>query len=297
MKRVIARWQTWWMRLFVLTVLAMLVLPVPKPFDLVLMSAPLALALVRPPRSGIAPAELAAPVRGRWVAINAPGSAVPSHGVKAYGQAYAVDLLQPSAGAPASIGWSWRTRAPQSYACFGAPVLAMADGTVVHVTDLWRDHRSRDTWPPLIWMMTVEAFARELAGAWAVLGNHVIVRHDDDTFSAYAHLRRGSVRVAAGDRVTTGQQLAEVGNSGNTSEPHLHVQLMDHPVPTAAAGVPMRWTDVTADPADRDPRWSTGDPKPSALPGFPQNGQLLSTTPELVKSDETCQVLRPASEA
>ncbi|MEU4625627.1 M23 family metallopeptidase [Actinoplanes sp. NPDC023801] len=278
MKRAIARWQTWWLRLFLITILAMTALSVPWPLDYLAMTAPLALAVVRPPRSGKAPVELAAPVRGRWIAINAPGTAVPSHGVKAYGQAYAVDLLQPSADAPASIGWSWRTRAPESFACFGAPVLAMADGTVVRVTDSWRDHRSRDTWPPLIWMMTVEAFARELAGASAILGNHVIVRHDDDTYSVYAHLRRGSTKVRAGDRVSTGQQLAEVGNSGNTSEPHLHVQLMDHPIPTAAAGLPMLWPDVTADPADRNPRWSTGDPKPSALPGFPQNGQLFEAT-------------------
>jgi hypothetical protein len=278
MKRAIARRQTWWLRLFIVTVLVMLVLPVPKPWDIMITAVPLLLTFVRPHRSERPPAELTAPVRGRWIAINAPGTAVPSHGVKAYGQTYAVDLLQPSVDAPAKIGWSPRTRAPESYSCFGAPVLAMADGTVERVTGFWRDHRSRDTWPPLIWMMTVEAFGREIAGASAILGNHVIVRHDDNTFSVYAHLRRGSLRVAAGDRVTAGQQLAEVGNSGNTSEPHLHVQLMDHPVPTAAAGVPMRWPDVITDPADRDPRWSTGDPKPTALPGFPQNGQLFEVT-------------------
>jgi murein DD-endopeptidase MepM/ murein hydrolase activator NlpD len=292
MKRAIARLQTWWLRLLVLTVAVKVVLDVPFLTGLAVSTIPLALLFVRPPRAERPPAELAAPVRGRWVAVNGPGSAVPSHGIRAYGQTYAVDLLQPSEDAPTKVGWSLRTRAPESYACFGAPVLAMADGTVERVTDFWRDHRSRDTWPPLIWMMTVEAFARELAGASGILGNHVIVRHDDDTFSAYAHLRRGSTKVRAGDRVTTGQQLAEVGNSGNTSEPHLHVQLMDHPIPTAAAGLPMLWPDVLTDPADRDERWSTGDPKPTALPGFPQNGQLFSA-----KSDASCQVLPTASES
>ncbi|MBW6438844.1 M23 family metallopeptidase [Actinoplanes hulinensis] len=275
MKRAIARGQTWWLRLFLLTVLVMTALPVPKPWDLLIIAVPLPLALVRPPRSERDPVELAAPVRGRWVAVNGPGTAVPSHGVRAYGQMYAVDLLQPSPDAPASIGWSLRTRAPESFPCFGAPVLSMADGTVERVTASRRDHRSRDTWPTLLWMMTVEAFARELAGASAILGNHVIVRHDDETFSVYAHLRRGSARIRTGDRVTAGQQLAEVGNTGNTSEPHLHVQLMDGPRPTAAAGVPMCWPGLVADPADRDARWSTGDPKPSALPGFPRNGQIF----------------------
>ncbi|GIF41510.1 M23 family metallopeptidase [Actinoplanes xinjiangensis] len=275
MKRAIARRQTWWLRLFVISVVVTLVLPdVPLLLDLPIKALLLALALVRPPRSTKPPVDLAAPVRGRWVAINSPGTGTPSHGVRAYGQTYAVDLLRPSPDAPTRIGWSPRTRAPGSYPCFGEPVLAMADGTVVAVTGNRRDHRSRDTWPTLIWMMTVEAFAREFAGASWILGNHIVVRHDDGTFSAYAHLRRGSARVRIGDRVAAGGQLAEVGNSGNTSEPHLHVQLMDDPCPTAAAGIPMHWPDLAFED-EKDPRWSTGDPKPTAVTGFPQNGQLF----------------------
>ncbi|MEU4693817.1 M23 family metallopeptidase [Actinoplanes sp. NPDC023714] len=274
MRRAIARLQTWWLRLFVLLVIVFLVVPVPAPLDLVLMAVPLALAFVRAPRSARPPVDAEPPVRGRWVAINSPGTAVPSHGVKAYGQMYAVDLLQPSPDAAAKIGWSMRTRAATSYACFGSPVFAMKSGIVVRATDRQRDHRSRDTWPSLIWMMTIEAFLRELAGAGRILGNHVIVQHDDGTFAAYAHLRRGSARVTAGDRVEAGRQLAEVGNTGNTSEPHLHVQLMDHAVPVAAAGVPMRWPDLIID-GETDARWSTGAAKPTALAGFPQNGQLF----------------------
>ncbi|MEZ7171746.1 M23 family metallopeptidase [Sporosarcina sp. OR05] len=38
-----------------------------------------------------------------------------------------------------------------------------------------------------------------------------------------AHMKEGSVAVAKGDTVTTGQLLGKVGNSGNTSEPHLHI--------------------------------------------------------------------------
>ena len=276
MKRAIARWQTWWIRLFMIAVIASTTLDIPRPYNWVLTAVPLLLAFVRPPRSTRPPVDLAPPVHGRWVAINGPGTATPSHGVKAYGQTYAVDLLQPSPGAAASIGWSPRTRPPGSYACFGAPVLAMAPGTVVRATDNQRDHRSRDTWPTLLWMMTVEGMVRELAGATRILGNHVIVDHGDGTWSAYAHLRRGSALVRPGDRVTAGQQLAEVGNTGNTSEPHLHVQLMDHPVPTAAAGLPMHWPDLITD-GERDPRWTTGDPKPTALAGFPQNGQIFET--------------------
>jgi hypothetical protein len=279
MRRVIARWQIVWLRLFVLAIVATPFLPIPPPFDLVFTATWFVVFLVRPPRSDRPPVDLAPPMRGRWVVFNSPGSAVPSHGVKAYGQAYAVDVLHPSPDASTSIGWSLRTRRPQSYSCFGEPVLAMSPGTVVRATGTQRDHHGRNTWPSIIWMLTIEAFVRELAGVSRILGNHVIVEHDDGICAAYAHLRHDSVTVRAGERVTAGQQVAEVGNTGNTSEPHLHVQLMDHPHPTAAAGVPMRWPDLIIDAAETDPRWTRGEPKPTALPDFPRNGQIFEARP------------------
>ncbi|MEE6296993.1 M23 family metallopeptidase [Georgenia wangjunii] len=277
MKRTIARWQTLWLRLFALAVITGVTLPtwLPARLDLVLVVGLFLLSLVRPPRSERAPVPLPAPVRGRWVALNSPGSAVPSHGVKAYGQTYAVDLLRPSSDARASLGWSLRTRRPESYPAFGEPVLSMAPGTVVAARDAARDHGARDTWPTVLWMMTIEGFVRELGGASRILGNHVIVAHDDGTYAAYAHLRRGSATVRTGERVTAGQQLGAVGNTGNTSEPHLHVQLMDHAIPQAAAGVPMLWPDLSVDPAERDARWGAGEPKATALAWFPPSGQIF----------------------
>ncbi|MEE6280829.1 M23 family metallopeptidase [Georgenia sunbinii] len=277
MRRAIARWQSWWVRLFVVAVLAGVILDIPRPLDLVLVATPFLLFLVRPPATDRAPVELAPPVRGRWVAINSPGSAVPSHGVKAYGQAYAVDLVQPSDGPTAPLGWL-RTRRSETYPAFGQPVRAMAPGAVVRVRNGWRDHRARDTWPAVLWMLSVEGFIRELVGTSGLFGNHVVVAHDDGTYAAYAHLRRGSVGVRPGERVASGTTIAEVGNTGNSSEPHLHVQVMDDARPTAAAGIAMSWTGLAVDPTEQEARWRTGDPKPGAQAGFPQNGQVFEAT-------------------
>lgn len=278
LRRGVARWQTWWVRLFILTVLAMSVAPLPRLWAVICMVVPLLLFLVRPPARRPEPTELRAPVRGRWIAFNSPGSRVPSHGVRAHGQMYAVDLLRGDADAPQGPGRTLLGRSPEDYPSFGAPVLAMAAGTVVHVTDHLRDHRARDSWPGLIWMMTLEGFLRLLGGAPAILGNRVIIRHDDSTFSAYAHLRRASVTVRPGDRVDVGQAVGHVGNTGNSSEPHLHVQLMDRPRPESATGLPMRWSGVEVDPDRLSFRWSTGYAKPSAVPGFPANGQYFEAT-------------------
>jgi len=70
-------------------------------------------------------------------------------------------------------------------------------------------------------------------------------------YAALAHLRRGSVLVRPGDRVAAGQPLAACGNSGNSSEPHLHFQLMDHPSVLLAAGLPLRFASYRVGDADR----------------------------------------------
>jgi murein DD-endopeptidase MepM/ murein hydrolase activator NlpD len=67
----------------------------------------------------------------------------------------------------------------------------------------------------------------------------VIADRMSGAFVALAHLRAGSIQVRAGDEVTVGPQLAECGNSGNSTQPHVHLQVMDGPDPNVARGVPM----------------------------------------------------------
>jgi murein DD-endopeptidase MepM/ murein hydrolase activator NlpD len=68
----------------------------------------------------------------------------------------------------------------------------------------------------------------------------VIVRRDGDAevHAAFAHLATGSVRVAPGQRLTKGDVIGLVGHTGNSTAPHLHVQLMDGPDPRTARPLP-----------------------------------------------------------
>jgi murein DD-endopeptidase MepM/ murein hydrolase activator NlpD len=132
-------------------------------------------------------------------------------------------------------------RRPECFPAFGQPVLAPADATVVRVAQRSRDHWSRNSWPALLFLL-VESALRELTGPGRILGNHVVLRLDGSgRYVLLAHLRRGSVRVQAGARVRAGERIAECGNSGNSSEPHLHIQVMDHVQPIIAAGLPMEF--------------------------------------------------------
>jgi murein DD-endopeptidase MepM/ murein hydrolase activator NlpD len=186
------------------------------------------------------PVEVAAPVAGRWVAVDSPADKFPSHGLHAYGQTYAIDLVhEPVDGARPEFGRGPAFRRPEEFPAFGQPVLAPADGVVVRVHGRERAHRSRSSWGSLLYLV-VEGSLREFTGPGRVLGNHVALDLGDGVCAVVAHLHRGSLRVAAGQRVRVGEQVADCGNSGNSTEPHLHFQLMDHPSVLFAAGLPFR---------------------------------------------------------
>jgi hypothetical protein len=211
------------------------------------------------------------PVRGTWRAVNRPASRVPSHGTHAYGQTYAIDLVF----GPEGEFRPWRplARRPGDYPGFGQPVLAAAPGQVVRVRQGQRDHWSRTSVPGLLYMLA-EGTVRELLGAGRLVGNHVVVDIGDGRYAMYAHLQRHSAQVRPGDRVTAGQPIARCGNSGNSSEPHLHFQIMDRSRPAFAAGLPFRFN---AHKAATDGKAATDSEdtarEPSVAP--PRNGELL----------------------
>jgi hypothetical protein len=186
-----------------------------------------------------------APVRGRWMALNSPASTVPSHGLRAYGQAYAIDLVhEPVAAARPEFASGPAFRTNQEYPAFGQPVFAMTSGTVVRASGWRRDHRARSNSWSLLYLFA-EGMVREIGGPGFILGNHVIIRSDDGVFAAIAHLQRGSVSVQVGDRVEAGVQIGRCGNSGNSSEPHVHAQLMDRRSLLIAQGLPMAFAGIT----------------------------------------------------
>ncbi|MGW2015950.1 M23 family metallopeptidase [Streptomyces sp. NPDC001927] len=190
--------------------------------------------------------EVDPPVTGRWSALNSPADRTPSHGTHQYGQTYAIDIVEEDEQRPRpAFARLWPVARPsEDFPAFGAPLLAVADATVVHAEDRQRDHLSRNSLPAVAYLMLVESAVRLLAGARRVTGNHLVLDLGDGTYAMYAHLKRGSLAVRAGDRVVAGQELARCGNSGNSTEPHVHFQLMDGPDLTTARGLPFTWRGV-----------------------------------------------------
>lgn len=191
--------------------------------------------------------DIGSPVTGRWRALNSPTSRVPSHHVHGWSQTYAIDLIyDPAEESGPAFGWWPIARRPHEFPGFGQPVLSPVDGTVVSASTAARDHWSRTS--PLALAYLVLEGVRELIGPLGVLGNHLVLRRDDGVCVLLAHLRRGSLRVGVGDRIRCGDRLAECGNSGNSTEPHLHCQVMDRPSVWIAAGLPFRIENASLPP-------------------------------------------------
>ncbi|MEU6486186.1 M23 family metallopeptidase [Streptomyces sp. NPDC046887] len=214
--------------------------------------------------------ETLPPVTGTWTAVNSPADRAPSHGTHQYAQTYAIDVAAEAEGPDGrprpGFAWVWPlARRNEAFPAFGAPILAVADATVVTASDGARDHLSRNSLPGVLYLLLIESVGRTLGGLPAILGNHVVLDLGGGTYAAYAHLRRGSVTVRPGERVAAGQRIGRCGNSGNSTEPHLHFQLMDGPDARTAHGVPFTWHGVGV-PKNRT-RFTTPAPERADRPG------------------------------
>ena len=207
--------------------------------------------------SGPDAVELALPFTGRWLVQNSPASRIPSHGTELFGTSHAIDFVPVGPDgrrAPRTIASLLGTERPESFTGFGRPILSPVAGEVVATHDGEPDHVARRS-PVALFAYALTQPSRIRAGAPAIAGNHVVLRVSEGVL-LLAHLRAGSVRVRVGQQVAVGEQLGECGNSGNSTEPHVHVQVSDSLAPDAR-GIPLLFS------------------RPVGGPWLPRNGEIV----------------------
>ncbi|WP_129308168.1 M23 family metallopeptidase [Streptomyces sp. L2] len=169
------------------------------------------------PTSGVAPLNLSPPVRsGTWYASESccgnthhRRGLAPINGRFDVPQRFAIDWYRVG-----EHGQTWAGDPGQltSYLSYRQPVVAAAGGRVVEVQDGIADNPPPAT-PPV---PPIED----------TVGNHVTLEVAPGRYLLYAHLTPGSLTVREGERVRAGQVLGLIGNSGNSTTPHLHFQVM-----------------------------------------------------------------------
>jgi hypothetical protein len=183
--------------------------------------------VVGPPLSG-----------GSWVAVNGccglsphRGAMLPMGGRINGSERYAIDWSRFDLKARPIVDVQKGTQATsqgdptknESYYTFGQPAIAVADGTVVTAVNNLPEAPPKTFLPlPL----------KDLGG------NRIVLKIRDGVYVLYGHLMTGSITVKPGDTVKRGDVIARLGNSGNTSESHLHFHVMNGPEPLTATNLP-----------------------------------------------------------
>lgn len=189
------------------------------------------------------PITYRAPVNGRWFVV-ASGD-VSQHHRWVVSSEYALDIARMNADMRTYTGDGTHF---SDYVTFRQPVVAVADGVVVAIRNDRAENEATlrqpgEAFDAYMQRVVETQQATIMQGGFdAVVGNYVLIRHASGEHSLYAHLHQSSVRVNVGDTVTAGAQIAEAGSSGNSTEPHLHFQLIDGPDLNTARGLPITFT-------------------------------------------------------
>ncbi|MBK8447294.1 MAG: M23 family metallopeptidase [Micropruina sp.] len=182
------------------------------------------------------------PGGGRWQVRNSPARRVPSHGTHLLGSTFAIDLVPVDArGRSGPITWRTllATEDPSRFVGWGRPVWAPVAGVVALVHDGEPDGPVRRS-PVAYPAFALTQGARVSRGVGGVAGNCVVITvAPGGPHLLVAHLRRGSVAVGVGDRVAVGQAVGQCGNSGNSTQPHVHLQVTDSLDYATARGLPL----------------------------------------------------------
>ncbi|ABU58317.1 peptidase M23B [Roseiflexus castenholzii DSM 13941] len=213
--------------------------------------------------------SFALPFEGTWKVVNGGIRKQTSHSWILVGQRYAYDFVVVDESGKT---YQDSTEKPKDYFAFGRSIIAAEDGVVADVRDNIRDYF--------------------LAGkGWVdittpdIRGNYVLIKHDTERYTLYAHLKVGSITVKKGETVVSGQKIGECGHSGHSSEPHLHFQLQDRADFYTAISLPVKF---------RNFERSKGNIKECVVSGFVERDYLVRNIDHCTSGIiETTEFIKP----
>lgn len=186
------------------------------------------------------------PVHGIWITPHSPGTKVPSHGTSNFGESYAIDFVMIKdndplkkpyqsnffrylfLGLPLSDFYGW-----------GQTIYSPVEGEVISVVDSVEERNPVKIFNDIINMIKVtNNYTKNGGSADLIAGNYVLLKSSSDLYVLLAHMKKGSVIVKPGQKVQANQPLGQLGHSGNSTMPHLHMQFMNSKDFKTAVGIP-----------------------------------------------------------
>lgn len=212
------------------------------------------------------------PFKGEWVAVNGCYTKEYSHSWSIPTQRYAYDFIILD-----EEGKSYSSDATnvKDYYCYNQPILSPADGIVVEVVNKAEDSM-------------IFGNGKFYSKAKHIAGNYIVIKHDEHEYSTFAHLKKDSIIVKLGDKVKKGQIIGNCGNTGNSTEPHLHFQLQNNKSFYNSFGLPILFENIKL---STHPKYGVFDTREfisreNILPGRVSRGYKVSE----LKIPETMEV-------
>jgi murein DD-endopeptidase MepM/ murein hydrolase activator NlpD len=168
------------------------------------------------------------PFEGKWSVVNGGVDKELSHSWVIPSQRYAYDFLiidnngKSFSGDPKKV---------ENYYCYGQNIIAPEDGIVVSVCDKWEDSKVYGNG-------TLDNLIKDICG------NSITIKHNESEYSFIAHIMPKSILVNVGQQVKKGEVIAKCGNSGHSTEPHIHFQLNDGKSFYTSAGLPIEFDNI-----------------------------------------------------
>jgi len=170
--------------------------------------------------------ELSFPLKdGEFCIVHGGSDVIVNHHYNVSAQRYALDIIQLN-----NVGLNRNKAVPKildDFNIYRTKVYSPCNGIVIEAVNQYPD------------------LQLGLTDSEHLAGNYVLVaKEETNVLVLLAHLKKDSIKVKAGDFVKTGQQLGEVGNSGNTSEPHLHIHALVNQsgdILFSGQGIPMKF--------------------------------------------------------
>lgn len=165
------------------------------------------------------------PLQGEWKSLRSPGH-----------YPYAFDFVQmndkrKSSHNSSKLKFFVSGISSSRFFCWNKPVFAPIDGKIIRVGNGWKDHEYTNIWKTIqLFYNAIRFRPKEENGRLDIrpnAGNHVMIQAKEGYIAFLAHLKNQSILVTEGEQVRQGQAIGMLGNSGNSSMPHLHINIFD----------------------------------------------------------------------
>jgi len=190
--------------------------------------------------------QIGSPVNGIYITPNTPGSKVPSHGTSGFGEEYAIDFVMIKENTflknpyrKSLLEYLFKGIELNDFYGYGQTIYTPISGEVIGLENNIDERNPVNIFKDIDNTRKVtNEYINHKGSSKIITGNYVMIKVNENVYLLLAHLQKHSIKVSVGQKVKDHDVIAQLGHSGNSIMPHLHMQLMDNSDYRISKGIP-----------------------------------------------------------